>query len=438
MEALEDKLSGQIGRVQQQSDRLRDAALSRVDSKMVTMEALQPKLDRRLAELSGNYKGLSDEMQAQIRRLDQMDSRLWEWRHQLEEEVRNKFVEVEQNIQRVSSSVRVMSTANDDLQKRHNQRVQRLEGILDERLQSSEDTQSGLMSLHERLEQLEQTRLQELALAPVDAAAGRGLSSPRPAFDSAALMDVETRVSDSFAKIDTLIEESRDAHTRLEAQEERLKSLHTRVESREEHYRWLNDRVERTDWEGRFKEIQAHLQEVDQGRIKQSEEIELISKRLETSDQAAEECADQVRRLYMDRQLFGGETTPPRDVSSDMQVGPGLESLSLDLKECSGRICDLEARSEALNSELQSMRSDVVLAPRVAALVDQLKDVAPKVIEQEMCVRELLEKVGRLEVEDRMKNTLEQGKSDSAAARMQRLEADVERLVVTVDTLVKR
>merc|ERR1719174_1412986 len=114
-------------------------------------------------------------------------------------------------------------------------------------------------------------------------------------------MDVETRVSDSFAKIDTIIEESRDAHTRLEAQEERLKSLHTRVESREEHYRWLNDRVERTDWEGRFKEIQEKMQHMEQGRIKQAEDIELIAKKLETSDLATQECADHVRRFQADK-----------------------------------------------------------------------------------------------------------------------------------------
>jgi len=435
MEALEDKLSGQIGRVQQQSDRLRDAALTRVDSKMVTMEALQPKLDRRIAELSGNYKGLSDEMQAQIRRLDQMDSRLWEWRHQLEEEVRSKFVDIEQNYQRVSSSVRVMSATNEDLLKRHNQRVQRVEGILEERLQSTEEAHAGLMNLHERLEQVEQTRLQDLALVPVELESSRaieaiGISS----VDSASVMMVETRLSDACAKIDTIMEESRDAHARLEAQEERLKSLHTRVESREEHYRWLNDRVERTDWEGRFKEIKEKMQDFNQGRIQQSEDVQLLAKKLETSEQATEECTEQIRRFYMEKQLFAGgqETSPPRD-ASDFQAGTVGETLSLDMRECTGRIDELQARSDQLTSEVESMRSDVALAPRVAALLDQLKDVAPKVIEQESCVRDLLEKVGKLEVEDTMKKTMEQGKSESTSARIQRVEADVERLAVQMD-----
>merc|ERR1740121_1900261 len=140
MESMEEKLGGQIVRVQQQGDRLRDAAFSRVDSKMGSMEALQPKLDRKLAELSGNYKGLSDEMQAQIRRIDQMDTRLWEWRHQLDDEVRTKFGEVEQSHQQINSQIRLASATHEDSLKRLNNRLRRLESLVEERLGHAEDT----------------------------------------------------------------------------------------------------------------------------------------------------------------------------------------------------------------------------------------------------------------------------------------------------------
>ncbi|CAK0885568.1 unnamed protein product, partial [Prorocentrum cordatum] len=56
MDALEDRLCSQIVRAQQQGDRVRDAAFSRVESKVATTEAAQPRVDRRLAELNGNYK----------------------------------------------------------------------------------------------------------------------------------------------------------------------------------------------------------------------------------------------------------------------------------------------------------------------------------------------------------------------------------------------
>ncbi|CAE8625903.1 unnamed protein product, partial [Polarella glacialis] len=148
LEAMEEKFTAQINKVQQQSDRLRDAAFSRVDSKMSSMEALQPKLDRRLAELSGNYKGLSDEMQSQIRRIDQMDSRLWEWRHSFEEEIRAKFSELEQNHQQASSAVRLANATSEDSTKRVSRRLQRLEGLEQDRLVSSEDTTQSLLNLH--------------------------------------------------------------------------------------------------------------------------------------------------------------------------------------------------------------------------------------------------------------------------------------------------
>jgi len=363
-----------------------------------------------------------------------MDSRLWEWRHQLEEEVRNKFVEIEQNHQRVSSSIRVMTATSEDQTKRQNSRIQRIESVLEERLQVTEETTINMHSIYDRLEQMEQNRLQDLALVPVEPASSRVVETTMSAFDSSAFMTIETRMSDAYAKIDALIEESRDSHTRLEAQEERLKSLHTRVESREEHYRWLNDRVERTDWEGRFKEIQAHMTVIDEGRIKHSEDIELISKKVESSEQASEECADHIRKIYVERQLNSVEST--RQVHND--TGYISDAISLDVKDNTGRIGELEVRSDKMRSEVESMRADVALAPRVAALVEQLKDVAPKVIEQESCVRELLEKVGRLEVEDRMKTTMEQGRTESSAARMMRVEADVERLVTFVDTMSKR
>lgn len=444
MEALEDKLSGQINRVQQQSDRLQNAALTRVDQKMVTMEALQPKLDRRIAELSGNYKGLSDEMQAQIRRLDQMDSRLWEWRHQLEEEVRNKFVEIEQCYQRVSSSVRVTTASNEDALKRHNQRVVHLEGLLEERLQAGEEIHHGISSLHERLEQVENFRMQELALFPDPSS--RALAVPDStalSVDSASLMTVETRLSDACSKISTLQEESHDLYTRMEAQEVLMKSLQTRVENKEEHYRWLNDRVERCDWESRFKEIQAHMTDIQTHRTQQGEDIELLRKRLESSDQATEECVDHLRKIYVERTFLSAEASVRQDIiETDAQAGSVLaqqgEALSLDMKDCVTRIIDLEARAESQNAELQAMRTDVALAPRVAALVEQLKDVAPKVIEQEHCVRDLLEKVGSLDVEYKMNKTSEQGKVECTDKRIQRLEADYERLSESMTSWTKQ
>ena len=90
IEAFEEKVEKQISQLQVQGDKSKDTSLSRLEEKVSAAEGLQPRVERRLAELSGNFKGLSDEMQAQIRRVDLLDDRRWEWRHQVEEEMQKK------------------------------------------------------------------------------------------------------------------------------------------------------------------------------------------------------------------------------------------------------------------------------------------------------------------------------------------------------------
>ena len=90
IETFEEKVEKQISKLQVQGDKGKDASLARLEEKVSAAEGLQPRVERRLAELSGNFKGLSDEMQAQIRRVDLLDDRRWEWRHQVEDEMQKK------------------------------------------------------------------------------------------------------------------------------------------------------------------------------------------------------------------------------------------------------------------------------------------------------------------------------------------------------------
>jgi hypothetical protein len=73
MDATEDKVGGQSVRVQQQNDRLRETALSRIESK--------------IAWLSGSCTGLTREAQEQVRRIDKLDIRVMEWRCAMEEKI---------------------------------------------------------------------------------------------------------------------------------------------------------------------------------------------------------------------------------------------------------------------------------------------------------------------------------------------------------------
>ncbi|CAJ1369264.1 unnamed protein product [Effrenium voratum] len=115
MESLEEKVEKQLSR--QAQDRGREAAVQRLEEKLQATETLQPKVERRLAELSGNFKGLSDEMQAQIRRVDLLDDRRWEWRHQVEEELAKKCQQQEQQVQLLAAGLKTQKGLEDEAAK---------------------------------------------------------------------------------------------------------------------------------------------------------------------------------------------------------------------------------------------------------------------------------------------------------------------------------
>jgi len=409
MESMEEKLSGQISRVQQQSERSREAAFSRVDSKLGTMELLQPRVDRRLAELHGNYKGISEEMQTQIRRIDQMDSRLWEWRHKLDEEIRGKLAEMEQAHQQVASSVRVTRATSEDVLKRYNQRLLRLEALVDERAAQHEDLSQGLMGLHQRL----------LESEGHDGREGRALArsqEPEPLYTAEAL---EGRVGDLQQRLSASEQELYDLRTGLEAQGEHLRSLRTQYEAKDEQCRGLIDRILGENWEARLKEVQGRVADIGQGHIDHSEQVQILQKKLDGHDEVQTELGHHVRRLQ--ERLAAGLDSSARA----LDLGPG-RAAAAEAQDCTGRLAEAEAQLGALGTKVESIQADLELAPRIAGLVDTLKDVSPRVIGQEQTMRQMQQKV--TEFEEQVKTTTE-----GFAERIGRLEDDAGRLVYLVE-----
>lgn len=443
IEAMEEKVGTQISQAQQQSDKLRDAALARIEAKLATIEALQPKSDRRIAEMSGNFKGLSDEMQSQIRRIDQMDSRLLERRHQFEEEIRAKFSEIEQNYQQISSSVRVANASNDDNMKRCGRRLVRLEGLVDERLASAEDVNQSLLNLHARITELEDVRNQDSVLFKEEELALQSAPAPsleQPAGERGALVALECRMTEATQKLHEWQQESHEVHARLEAQEERLKSLRTLMETKEDHYRWLNDRVERADWEGRFKELQAQIKDLEQNRVGHTEELKLAQQRVERQEEAHEAMSDQMRKLQERTQALNVDSNGAGmhlPAPAELLVGMDNGGPSSQMVE---RLSASEESIKELTSEIERIgRGDSMLASHVGSLVEQLKQVAPKVMQHDASLRDLAAQAGKLEVELRMEQqAMEEARSvgklsDSVQARLTRLEAETKRLTLEVE-----
>lgn len=445
MEGHEEKLEGQLARIQQHSERLRE----RLDSKMVSVETMNLKCDRKLAELSGNYKGLSEEMQSQIRRIDGLDTKLWEWRHQVDEENRNKFAEVEQGVQKLTSQVRLSNATMEDSFKRFSLRVRRLEQVIEERLSYSDETNNNLMTLDARLAEIEHARLQELTLVPTPSdPAGSAMVSLEAShgdvralnFDNGEVMaTVEARLSEAFRKLDHVSKESQDVQTRVEAQEERLRSLRTIVDAKEENYRVA--KFDRQDWESKAKELHSFAHELERHRIDHSERLDVMMKRLENHDTAQEEVSDEVRKMQertlMESTAFGGSAGLSRDIDDSFNNASREESAAIAsaMDRAAERLASAEDRVNTVTSQLAAAQGDVELAPRVAALVESLKQVAPKVMDQEVSMRELTEKVGHLDAKVMM--LCDQSKTgpghEPMVARLGQLEFEMRRLCAEIE-----
>ncbi|CAE8655545.1 unnamed protein product [Polarella glacialis] len=419
IEVFEEKVGGQIARIQSQSDRTREGILARLEEKISAAESLQPKLDRRLAELGGNFKGLSDEMQTQIRRVDLMDDRLWEWRHQMEEELRHKYADFEQNVQKVTSGFRIMTASIEENQKRQQQRLQRIEADLGERFAIQEELCENFKDTCTRLEALEDHRMDDESMAngisralvlsepPADSSGGhRGSMNGVDDLAHTTLYKiVSQRVEDISERLDHTFQDSHDLHSRLASQEEQVKTLRTIFDTREDHLRVLVERVDRGDWDSKVERINQASQQDGKIRLEQSERLELLSRRVDFLEQAQEELS-----RSQDVLLQSQDEDPLRRGNAPGEIS---DDVAASLQACFERLAESETRIAALSTEFQVVSSETNLAPRVGALVAQLKDIVPKVIDHERAIRDLKASAG----EDRLEEAVLQLRSEVSILR---------------------
>jgi len=436
IEAMEERLGGRISRLQKQFDALHEQALAHVDAKVGALDALQPKLDRRLAELSASYQVLSDETQAQIRRADAADQRLFEWKRQLEEIVRAKQDDHETQIQGLSSAHRVLGASNEDTQKGLVQKLKRLEGLVEDLMRHSEETRCGVVDVHGRLADIEErhhTLLADAEVTGLECGARHGPSQKAgPHLDdkegSADTIVADHRIADVERKVDNLLSEFPAIHARGEAQEERLRTLRTLHDARDDHHRRLNERIEGSDWDGRLRELQRTVEDRGRKTAEHQEQIELMAHQLKRHEQAHEDVGSELRRLHHVARGSAGDlesSMPPastrntdgRCVDADAADRSHSESaVDSQVESCLARMRDIEGRIDATGDELRALKAershDEMLAKRVDQLLAQLSGVAPRIVEHERRLREhsskheeqsvgsdgLTLRVGRLEV----------------------------------------
>lgn len=363
LETFEERVTRQLSMSTGQQ-----ANTQRLEERVGQLEGLQPKMDRRIAELTGNIKGLSDEMQAQIRRVDVMDERLWEWRRQVDEDLRQKHIEFDQHIQKVSSSARSMGSAFEEDKKRHALRSQRFEENLEEHRQGHEEMREGIMALHSRLEFLESSHVPHAIRAlPTHAGA---LVPSGAAVESIAI--VEGRLADTSDRLAKMVSEWHEFASRMQSQEEKLKALQTRVDSYQGNVRERLERIERGDAEGRLEQISKSQQDDSRLRQTHQEHLEVLTRRLEHHDQAYEELRSNQEHLRRSGGAGGGALF----TDADPQISDAL--------------AEIQARVEAIEVHASSGGGhDDGLHGRMGMLISKLHELAPKIDANVEAVSEL-------------------------------------------------
>lgn len=103
LEMLEEKLSRQVVKVQEQSERFLDVLMHPLESKVAAMEGKGTSIDCQLSELKGGVKGLQEAMEIQVRRTEAAEARLRKWRSLLEDDIKLMHTELKEKVVEVAS-----------------------------------------------------------------------------------------------------------------------------------------------------------------------------------------------------------------------------------------------------------------------------------------------------------------------------------------------
>eukprot|EP00929_Paragymnodinium_shiwhaense_P113682 TRINITY_DN81988_c0_g1_i1.p1 TRINITY_DN81988_c0_g1~~TRINITY_DN81988_c0_g1_i1.p1 ORF type:complete len:512 (-),score=106.82 TRINITY_DN81988_c0_g1_i1:101-1636(-) len=374
LELAEARLAAQM----KQSDRIRDSALAGANSKLATLDSQQRRLDRSIAEISGACRGLSEELQENIRQVNYIETRMMDMKHSLEEEFRSRLAEFEDSIRKQSSETRVMETGFETTCRKLEQKVGSMQRLVDERLARLEPSFSELTA---RLCDLEDHAQAQSALASLPEA----LRDRSPSItsidnvDAALPLDVSTKLSAALEKcdkIDRLLQDSQDVHMQLSAQEERLNLVRTRVDTQDDNYRKLAGRMELQDVQGRLKDVVCKSEDAVATVRQQAERIEELETRLHEGDAQLQAQREDLVKVQ-DACSALGELERMASWMNDLDVRLMQVTLRLDEEQQ-----DSSSRREengALVPQLQGLMSAVAqVSPKINALGESQENIQHK------------------------------------------------------------
>jgi len=299
LDSIEGRLADQVARgrevalgAQQKSDAMHEAAFQHLEAKTAVIEAAQAKLDRKLSEASGALRALHDETQSTTRRADAADARFFEWRHRIEEGLRQKHTELDHRFQDTASNCRIAVAAAEELQKQFGQRLKRLEELVEDRLTKFEEAGQAIFNLEARFDVLEAVRqAADDVRGGVEVSAGSSIVHCGGAADDARIWQLERRVDDLKQSIDRATMEAHSDQgweARLEEHEVRITAIRSKLDNQEGHYSNFDDRV-RLDWESKFEQFRRMTQETAGRHLEDHERLEWLGRRVEGLGQIFDE-----------------------------------------------------------------------------------------------------------------------------------------------------
>jgi len=259
MEVFEEKVVG----IEERCGFLQTASLARFEERLTMMEGQQHKLGRNMIEISGTVKGLSDVMQVEIKktdfrevfeerigrvegelqrfardlsevtrtmrdlpegmkdygkRMDIVETRFSDWRRSLEDDLRKSHHEFEQNMQKLSSSVRNIGVGEDDDRRKHAEHVHRLETELGRYSRVYEEIQKNHTNVSSRLSVLEDRQAREAARSTSN-------SLTADLRNSVPLEPLKLQLDDLSMKLGRVSQDVLNVQTQFETQEAELDTI---------------------------------------------------------------------------------------------------------------------------------------------------------------------------------------------------------------------
>lgn len=393
LEQLEQRLTAHIKKVHDsvqasvmKSDKIREVGHSRFDQKLTTCELAQSKLDRRLSEVCGTVRGLSDEAQQHIRRADAADNRLYEFKHQMEEDFKNKMSELTLQYQEMVSKCRTTWSAGEDAQKRILQQVKRLEAHAQEHIGETNDAGLRLADLQTRVEQLEeglnfqQEAANTRAMSEEIAVRRPSLSGER---DPSAAWKYEQQLNDIEQKVERLFndahgEESYDA--KLHEFEVRLAGVRSKMDSQEALSTTVEQKLKQ-DFNERLDGLRKKMEEMSG---KQLDLQELVQKQMRGA-KAADESLEELRSMCQVR------ARTPADVSLDSQVDAGGRPGAIRVEHLQQDIVAMATEVQLLNTKFAEI--DSMIASKDTKEKLDVMDTQRRVLQMEHAMQSMSERL---------------------------------------------